>query len=291
MSSSIAEAIQVPALASPFDPASSCTLDIYYVVDQEITCYNISNSSPTACRHWHLGPTTSTSACFPTSWSSSSGAYMSPGGCPIGYTVACANTDEPERTATCCPSNFSCETQIQGYPWFTTELCVQSMPNTITYKYTTSTPGGTLETSATTGDGILNAYGFAIRWHLSDLSTMTATSYATPSMASSTSTTSNIATSIPTSTTLSPSPNDISSGAKAGIGIGAAIAGILMLTGAPLLWRRLRKRRQNVSTIIYDPQLIEQHQPTKGPSELAGTREQAELSGRPLPAELGPGSE
>ncbi|KAI1212625.1 uncharacterized protein F4807DRAFT_413790 [Annulohypoxylon truncatum] len=282
-------AVQIPVLTPPFNPAPSCTQDIYYVVDQDLSCVD-GNGSTVACRQFHLGPTTSTSVCFPTSWSPSSGAYISPGGCPSGYTVACAYTEEPERTATCCPSGYSCQTLSEGFPWFTTDLCVQSMPDSITYQYTTRTPGKNPETSTTTGGGTLNAFGIAIRWHLSDLATATATT--TPIV------------SAPVITTTNPTFDDLSSGAKAGIGVGAAIAGILALVGTFLLWRRCRRRRLGRPAVMYEPQFVEHYQPTKVPSELAGNNERntswsippstdhterAELPGRSLPAELGPG--
>ncbi|KAI2462743.1 hypothetical protein F4781DRAFT_184399 [Annulohypoxylon bovei var. microspora] len=291
--------VQVPALKPSFSPTSSCTQDIYYVVRQDVSCVD-SNGSTVPCREFHLGPTTSTSACFPTSWSPSSGAYISPGGCPLGYTVACARTEEPERTATCCPSGYSCQTQSSGFPWYTTELCVQSMPDSITYYYTTFMPGKDPQTYSTTGGGTLNAFGVDIRWHQTDLATSTnppiSTDLATPTP-----------TPFPTSTSTSVlSSSGLSPGTMAGIGIGAA-AGILVLVSMFLLWRRWRKRRlESKPAIMYDPQLVDNFQPVNEVSELpcyseANTfgstppayyhTERSELSGRSLPAELGPGRE
>ncbi|KAI1088927.1 hypothetical protein F5B19DRAFT_402161 [Rostrohypoxylon terebratum] len=274
-STSITSAVQVPVLSPPFNPSPSCTQDIYYVVNQDIGCVD-SNGSTVACRQFHLGPTTSTSACFPTSWSPSSGAYISPGGCPVGYTVACASTNSPERTATCCPSGYSCQTQSEGFPWYTTDLCIQRMAESITYLYTTRTPGEDPETSTTTGGGTLNAFGVAIRWHASDLATET---------------TSVSRLAGPTIISVSQGSGGLSSGAKAGLGVGVAIAGILVLVGAFLLWRRRRRHRGEASTVIRNQQPIEQHHPGKSPWELDGSHERVELPGRSLPAELGSGRE
>lgn len=77
-------------MAGPFTPSPSCTTDIYYV------------SNPSGS-YFHLGPPTSTAACFPRSWSPSASAFISTSYCPSGYTIACANTAFPEKTGTCCP--------------------------------------------------------------------------------------------------------------------------------------------------------------------------------------------
>ncbi|KAI0894380.1 hypothetical protein F4806DRAFT_472976 [Annulohypoxylon nitens] len=270
-------AVQVPVLTPSFIPASSCTQDIYFVVNQDVICNNARTSS--ACAYFHLGPTTSTSACFPTSWSPRSGAYISPGGCPSGYTVACAYTEAPESTATCCPSGFSCQTdQFHELSWRTSDICFQEMTSSVAYQYTISTAGQDPETSATSGvSGQLNAYGVAIRWNSSDL---TAASTSTPTG----------------------SIRGLSQGAKAAIGVGAAIAGILILVGAFLLWRRSRRHRKEEPVVVYDqlakglPELSEDRGRAELcgkslPSELPNYRERVELPEQSLPAELGPGRE
>ncbi|KAI6086953.1 hypothetical protein F4821DRAFT_237272 [Hypoxylon rubiginosum] len=266
---------EVSAMVSlpTFSPAPSCTQDIYYVIVQDISCVD-SGGSEVACRYFHLGPTTSTSDCFPTAWTPTPGAYISPGTCPDGYTVACAQSDmgEPENTGTCCPSGFSCQTDSTGFPWYTTDLCVQHMADTLTYVYTTRTPGEDFETTTITGGGGLNAFGVAIRWQASDLiastTPMTSTSLPVTTLASTlsfspspgstpTSTpaytpTSSPASTVPSSPTSTPlaietnassDPGDLSIGTRVGIGVGAGIAFIVIFIGSYLLWRTWRKKR------------------------------------------------
>ncbi|KAI1100851.1 hypothetical protein F4804DRAFT_317709 [Jackrogersella minutella] len=290
--------VELPALSTIFTPSPSCTENIYYVVDPDVACVE-ENGSGIACRQMHLGPTTSTSDCFPTSWGSSSGAFVSPGDCPVGYTVACAYTTEVEKTATCCPSGFSCQLQSEGFPWYTTDLCVQSMADTVVYWYTTRTPGKDPETSTTTGGGALNAFGVDVRWQMSDLSTPTSTSAAVTSV-------------VPTSgeTIIAPPPVEISqivnaaslsTGARAGIGVGVAAASIIALLGAFVVWRRWRRRKQQGAVELYAPQVPEGFQLTKVGSELVDSNnkawsqsaapsyyhtERSELPGESLPAEL-----
>ena len=93
--------MSVPALTTTFTPVSSCTIDIYKLLQTDMTCSD--GSSAVACNFFHLGFTTSTSDCFPSGWSPSSAAYFSPGICPVGYTEACKSVFNSETRATCCP--------------------------------------------------------------------------------------------------------------------------------------------------------------------------------------------
>ncbi|KAI0883755.1 uncharacterized protein GGS22DRAFT_194981 [Annulohypoxylon maeteangense] len=299
-STSSSSVLQTPTLATPFSPEPFCTQDIYYVVHQEMHCH-YSNGSTVACRQFHLGPTTSTAACFPTSWSPSKGAFISPGGCPFGYTIACSDTKELEKTATCCPSGYSCQAQTKGFSWITTDLCRQSMARSIIYQYTTSSPGRGPLTTSTAGGNTLNAYGIAIRWRMADLVSETQRSIETKStiptpipiigtietsiqiMTSLGITTSHESTprttttmsSAITSTTVSPSFNNLPPTAKIGIGAGAAVAGILAIAGGFLLWKYWPTRRpKGGRAIIHELQPAEDSQPMRRPA-----RELSELTG------------
>ncbi|KAI1394648.1 hypothetical protein F4819DRAFT_254343 [Hypoxylon fuscum] len=233
--------------STTFSPAPSCTQDIYYVPVPDLSC--VKGTSAILCRYYHLGPITSTSDCFPTSWSPSSGAYISPGACPRGYTIACAYTAQPEKTATCCPSGFGCQTLSEGFPWYTTDLCTQPMADTLTYVYTTRTPGKDFETSTVTGGGAenaggaINAFGVEIRWQPSDLTTTAPTS--SLSFASSTPASSlTITTSSSFPTITAPVNTGLTTGTQVGIGIGTVALFFLLLAIAFLIWRRRRNKRQ-----------------------------------------------
>ena len=82
-----------------FTPEPSCTRDIYYAIFSEGSCGNV------PCRYFHLGPTTSAEECMPSGWEDEEDYFQSPGACPGGYTIACAQSDADSRetTATCCP--------------------------------------------------------------------------------------------------------------------------------------------------------------------------------------------
>ncbi|XXG99927.1 hypothetical protein Hte_006268 [Hypoxylon texense] len=244
------DAVPFMTLPPTFDPVPSCTQDIYYIVAQDISCVD-GNGNVVACRYFHLGPTTSTSDCFPTTWTPTPGAYISPGACPRGYTVACAQTQVggPETMATCCPNSYSCQTDSTAWPWYSTDLCVQPMADTITYFYTTRTPGKDFETASTTGGGEINAFGVVIRWQASDLIKSTATtSTSTQAAQTSTSTrasmvpSSSVLTSSTIDTSVSSDPRGLSVGARAGIGIGVAAAFVIILAAIFILWRTRRKK-------------------------------------------------
>ncbi|KAI2634827.1 hypothetical protein GGS26DRAFT_525618 [Hypomontagnella submonticulosa] len=220
-------------MAGPFTPSPSCTTDIYYV------------SNPSGS-YFHLGPPTSTAACFPRSWSPSASAFISTSYCPSGYTIACANTAFPEKTGTCCPGGFGCQTKTTGgLPWQSTELCVAPMPTSSTYVYTTQAPGRAPQRLTTTGTGgTINAFGVEIRWSTTDsgkTKTKTQTTTKSPTVKTAAPTAK-----VTNSTSHASRPNRLSTGAKAGIGVGAAIAFLLLLAGAFFLWWRKRKSKSGV---------------------------------------------
>lgn len=289
-------------LSPTFDPSPSCTLYIYRVDVQDIACVD-GNGNEVICGYFHLGPTTSTSDCLPTSWTPTPGAYISPGACPRGYTVACAQSQigEPENTGTCCPSGYSCQTNSIAWPWQSTDRCFQPMADTRTYVYTTRTPGKDFETSSITGGGELNAFGVVIRWQASDLITSTST---TTSTSISASTPAPTAPSLPTSTpsaietSASSDPGSLSVGAEAGIGVGAAAAFVMILAGAFSLWRTRRKKdRQKAGLGEFLPRgnytpAVAISEPSNGTESMSFGRQtdRSELSGRREPAELWAGS-
>ncbi|KAI0119559.1 hypothetical protein F4814DRAFT_447376 [Daldinia grandis] len=226
----------------PFTPASHCTDDIYYIINSVDTCTGFDGST-LDCRYYHLGPLSSTSDCFPTGWQPIPGSFISSNGCPRGYTKECQHAEASEMTATCCPSNYNCQSSNLKDPAYrSTEPCYQHMDTRLTYVYTTKTAGRPSETSTITGEALggLNAYGIEIRWGMSDLTS-------TAAMTSTTTTTSPLIPTInPTDQTTLPSsyPSPLSAGAGAGIGVGATAAFALILAGVFLLWRRRRERHE-----------------------------------------------
>ncbi|PMD47787.1 subtilisin-like protein [Hyaloscypha variabilis F] len=210
----------VPALTTTFTPSPSCLVDLYQYPYTSITCYE--GTIPVSCQYVQLGPP-STSACFPPGWSPASTIYFSPGICPSGYGVACAETivtgTLPETRATCCPSGYYCQTAL-NFPWYTIYPCVYD--NNGYFVYTTSIPGTGYATSTGGAGGGFNAYGVKIRWRATNLS---------PEATSTSSTTS-----------VSNANTGLSLGAKIGIGVGVGFAGILCFIA--LLFLGVRHRRQ-----------------------------------------------
>ncbi|KAI8966104.1 hypothetical protein F5Y11DRAFT_212556 [Daldinia sp. FL1419] len=278
-----------------FAPASSCVTDIYDLVDTLDGIY-VQNGSSGPYRYYHLGPSTSDSNCFPTDWSPSSGAYMSTNQCPLGYHVACSLVNVPETTGTCCPENYSCQTESINWKYQTTDICVSTFHYGETLVFTTSTPGQGWQTSTTSVDwGAVNAYGIDIRWQTSS----------SPSIITPTSSTTSIVTMI------SATPKSLSAGAGIGIGIGAAVAVVLLLVGAWLLWRRRRKGKGEKATAHETLPLEDHVHPADRVSAYTGSDRSASARPRqwatynnaewsemqhispplPPPVELGPGHE
>ncbi|KAI0849987.1 hypothetical protein F5Y00DRAFT_261091 [Daldinia vernicosa] len=225
---------------APFDPASYCTDDIYYIINSVDTCTGFDGST-LDCRYYHLGPSTSTSDCFPTDWQPIPGSFISSSKCPSRYVNACQHAETSEMIATCCPIGYNCQSSNLKDPAYrSTEPCYQHMDTRLTYVYTTKTAGRPSETSTITGEALggLNAYGIEIRWGMSDPTSTAATTSITTTDISLKPTVASTA-----QATLSSSsyPRPLSAGAGAGIGVGAAAAFALLLAGAFLLWRRRRK--------------------------------------------------
>lgn len=93
----LASVTSPPTLTTTFSPSDFCTNDIHRVNDTQYEGFFFD----------HLGPLTSTSACFPSSWEPGTSVYFSPGLCPAGYETACSSLvslgSVTETRATCCP--------------------------------------------------------------------------------------------------------------------------------------------------------------------------------------------
>jgi hypothetical protein len=91
----------IPAFTTAFTPAPACTTQTWYW--NETQSYVVSGVTNT-WQYFSVGEQ-NPSSCFPSGWNSATDMYFSPGNCPVGYTIACANAVQPtEMAATCCPT-------------------------------------------------------------------------------------------------------------------------------------------------------------------------------------------
>lgn len=150
-------------------------------------------------------------------------------------------------------SGYGCQEHSQ-FPWYTTDLCSAPMTKNLPYTYTSVFSDGHLSLATSrvaAGEGI-NAFGVVIQWTTpttpTDLATTSSVNTLTNSATSSPPSTGTSST-IPTSSsspvpTPDPGPQSLSKGARAGIGVGAYFALLLLGLGASLINRKRRNRRQ-----------------------------------------------
>ncbi|KAI0141884.1 hypothetical protein GGR57DRAFT_486361 [Xylariaceae sp. FL1272] len=210
---------------------------------------------------------------------------FSPGfACPSGYTSACRSTSggygnwppfwplsEGETAVGCCPSSYTCSNDNEGSVMigqncyqtisetsFTALLCDGSassstevlLPGPFTSVFVDGTETSTEVISKETL--ILTAELWQLVFKADDL-LATSTSTSTSSIPSNTPTT------MPES-----SQRDLSTGGKAGIGVGAVVAGLLALGALLRLLRRYRKRHripEEENTQPNEPVLPQNHTP------------------------------
>ncbi|KAK4580252.1 hypothetical protein LTR86_000455 [Recurvomyces mirabilis] len=224
-------------LTTAFTPAPVCSSSVWESVDSTqgtITC------TPS------LAPTL-TSQCYPRNFNETYTILYSPGVCPQGYAAAASWTSAGSdvHTSLCCP---------HGMSWLqVVSSCSEILP-------TGSATAIVASNTTTTMTEPFTAYApaIAVAWASSDLTlfspaslplltTASLTSEATSAAATSSdiSAGSVIASSTATTatgasqTSTTPGPG-LSVGAKAGIGVGATVGGLLCLAVAAwfLLWRR-----------------------------------------------------
>ncbi|KAK2768193.1 hypothetical protein FQN54_000045 [Arachnomyces sp. PD_36] len=234
------------SLTTEFKPAPSCLSDVYTTTSGILGWLGLGPPDPEEC--------------FPSGWEPTS-QYFSPGICPSGYAVACSDSNGPETRATCCPSNYSCQTQDGSWPQYSTMICqalVADLPTSIT----AVTSGTTEVPIGLNAGGGINAFGLSIRWKEGDFPDTTTGAEATTTGGSTTSqeetgtakegststahTSQVIMTNI-TQPTSEPSSEGLSTGAKAGIGVGVAAVALIILGIIIFFLRRQRKSRSGVS--------------------------------------------
>ncbi|KAJ8127126.1 hypothetical protein O1611_g6514 [Lasiodiplodia mahajangana] len=237
-----------------------------------------------------MGPLETRGDCFPRNYEDDAKKYYSPGICPAGYTVACADlalgpSGGPTlvTTATCCPMGFTCISEPYMGITGSTFVCnsrIQSFSGTQVLLSSGSAWGTRIGSISASQNAIANAFGVQIQYRHEDF-VSTSTIISTPSSLSSSVasiTTSKVPSSIfpsesfsiPSSTPPLTQPTDTETGGKKpqnglktaaalGIGLGAGVIGTILIGGS--IWaicaRRYRARKllnkpmENVSQIDY----------------------------------------
>ncbi|KAI5363334.1 hypothetical protein Slin15195_G107200 [Septoria linicola] len=165
------------------------------------------------------------------------GGYISPGYCPNGFTTASAIITAGYTFAYCCPSAW------------TIQFLTTTPHNTFTCEFASNA------TFISDGETIIGTYRISLKQVVRDfavtaaqsdqalLASVTASSSSTLSDSTNSATPGGSGTLSPTSTnTITPTPElsnpGLSTGAKAGIGVGAALGVLLVILGIVLFRRR-----------------------------------------------------
>ncbi|KAI8634263.1 hypothetical protein F5Y19DRAFT_412738 [Xylariaceae sp. FL1651] len=238
--------------------------------------------------------------------------FYSPGSsCPTGYATSCVATGtvnggfpfqfpllESETAVGCCPTGFRCKFNpgvdgaqtcysIASTGSFAAVHCSSGTSNGFNYYGvpTTATATGGISTAtegtSTTVISVVTIYAplFQLLYQSTDL----------PSVQPASTTSTAISSSITSTTTTIPAPSSsqlaeggLSTGAKAGIGVGAGIAGLALLGAAVFFFFRRRREPAHVSEIMTPepkPQFPQQF-PQQGvqPVELSPYTHRSELS-------------
>ncbi|KAK8010870.1 hypothetical protein PG990_009835 [Apiospora arundinis] len=181
-------------------------------------------------------------SCYPSAYAGVISQYYSPAAsCPFGFTPACTSTNEATETVyTCCPTQFDYKCQSTSfYQWESTLGCVASIisSRTTTWTVLDVENGKTVATTSVGYQGGANAFSVQVRFQSSDLITSGQTSPAgstqTPTFAPS------------TEAAGASTGSGLSSGAVAGIGVGAAIL-FIAIAGAIIMMFRRRKRQKQL---------------------------------------------
>ncbi|CAK1360167.1 unnamed protein product [Cercospora beticola] len=241
--------IFVTALTTPFSPAADCFGSTYSIADgsndtTDSTVIGTPGITFSTLRHGY------TSSCYPEGGLSAIfeppyyGGWFEPGYCPNGFTTVSAKITNGATTAVCCPSSWSLDTIFGGERVY----CARTGSATL------SVDGGSISVTDYIAQGVR---GFKVRQE-SRYETVFASLTGVTSSASASSTNSNTvspgasvhstpaSTSAGTSTPDPPGPS-LSTGAKAGIGVGASLGALLLVVGILLFFRR-RNQAQKART-------------------------------------------
>ncbi|KAI0121887.1 hypothetical protein F4814DRAFT_457776 [Daldinia grandis] len=231
----------------------------------------------TDCQSIHLGSTTgmeflqqgTISGCLPSNFQPENNYYYSPGVCPRGYTYACTADVIPRTSsvtaATCCPSNYVCRSRTTGDP----NACESTVTSAVlfavdVFTYLSHTPSkiGTTNVLCDAGQ-VVFAKGPIVWRGAKDVEWPTSTTFnltttgsmlqtvasmpgAITSMLITTSSQSFEHSIMSTQTTEADSDvhesNNLSVGAKVGIGLGVSL-GVLFFLGATVVAYIIGKRK------------------------------------------------
>ncbi|KAL2125813.1 hypothetical protein VTI74DRAFT_2626 [Chaetomium olivicolor] len=245
-------------LTTTFTPPAPCTI----AVGQCSTC-NVAWWGQTCA------PTTvqDNPSCWPTTTKGAPAAssalfgwgFYSPGlECPAGYTSACTaiadktsqwkvqyQMEAEETFVGCCPTGFSCDNQ-NGQ---TCNMAVRSttIPTVSCQDGSSNNFGFTTLPNSAVRSIWLFAPMIQLAWKSTDRSTTTAMSSSTLSATSAPSTSLAAPTSTPNTDSFPTSNSGLSTGAVAGISVGAAILFLLVLFATVFIWRRRRAARRDQS--------------------------------------------
>ncbi|EAQ83874.1 hypothetical protein CHGG_10278 [Chaetomium globosum CBS 148.51] len=243
----------VGALTTTFRAPSSCTTDsprLYQVWSEKES-------------HYVEGPLfTQDSGCFPSGYDPAPTNYHSPGWCPYGYTTGCsslASTGTVTETAViCCPTNFDYTCQASPSSGQSLIECTTawSAAEVVLQGVTVVTDGEVGTTTVVTEpSNTITAYGIQVRFKSTDPTPVPVIDdpgflviSRTPGPPIS------IPTELPAPTRpLPPSSNGVSTPAAIGIGVGSAIAALLIAGAIGLFfflrWRRKKRPSSRRSSI------------------------------------------
>ncbi|KAF7538715.1 hypothetical protein G7054_g2709 [Neopestalotiopsis clavispora] len=225
-------------------------------VDELDVVYKI-NTTPDSY-YWLMNGPLEPASCYPSAYAGVTTQYYSPAvACPSGFTAACGSTNAigtvSETRYTCCPTQFPYQCQTNAsYAWESTLGCVYPVvsESTTTWTVTEISSGSTYLAVSTGHPGGMNAYSIQVRFQASDLTTATTTSTATSSQTSSTMAavtgTNNDSPSSTSTSEASNSSGGLSTGAIAGIAVGAGLVGLAIIGAVAFLMIKKRKQQREL---------------------------------------------
>ncbi|KAL2135613.1 hypothetical protein VTI74DRAFT_7760 [Chaetomium olivicolor] len=238
---------------------------------------------------------TSDSDCFPSGYDPAPTNYYSPGWCPYGYTAACSSLS-PARTETetaviCCPTylSYTCQAGLLQQP---TVACTTSWSGALGVLGVTVVRGGKVGSATLVSEtaNTITAYGIQVRFKSGDptpgptTDNLSLTTRTSPAL------------SIPTELLVpahiaspsSSSNSGVSTPAAIGIGVGSAVAALL-IAGAIGLFCFLRQRRRRKTRSpdhhqLQEKETVQQQQQHESSDSTPPSVPPKELSTSPFPS-------
>ncbi|KAI0004049.1 hypothetical protein F4779DRAFT_77326 [Xylariaceae sp. FL0662B] len=229
-------------LTTTFVPSPGCNVEIYGSVFTQTAGDN------TTTHKYHSLGLKSTSECYPPGFQPTS-AFYSPGLCPSDWYSACGSLEVigsvTETRAICCPLGYSCISP----PALTETWSTLSCSSTAISVINVTVPDLSNQNSMVTQleSPLIHAAAIEVRWQPGDFATKTGSSLLTSATTSSSSGTASME---GVNTTTTTAREGLSVGARAGIGVGAGLAGLLLASalGFWILRRRPRASQDAANT-------------------------------------------